>query len=339
MATEATRLQAEAPTSAHNNKQLNKLLQLAEWYATIQPQKAVLQAEEALKIAIQKKDKASECKLVYLLGVMYSNQGRFEIAIDYFHKAIEISEENANTTILAKAFNAIGNLHKLKRDYKTGLEHYFNALECDVKSFNAIVYNNIAEVYAFLDKYDEAIEYLQKEEKMIQTQSEPKLWVNCLMNTGRNHYLQGNYQEAIGYFYEALEVANQYSDFTKQKVKCWYHIGAAHEYLEKDILALENYTRALEISRNHAYHLDTCIQLCKIGQLQLKQKSYEKALEYFVQCLEVIQEYSFESQRMDCLKGMYECYEILQDYTKANHFLKTIIQIQDRHHLAMGRVS
>lgn len=180
--------------------------------------------------------------------------------------------------------------------------------------------------------------YLQKEEKLIQTQNELKLWTNCLMNVGSNYYLEEDYKEAIGYFYEALEVANFYSDFTKQKMKCLYHIAAAHEYLEDDGLALENYRKALKISQKHGYHLDTCIQLCKIGQLELKQKSYNEALVYFGQCLEVIEEYSFESQRMDCLKGIYECYEVLEDYTRANHFLKTIIQTQDRYSLGMGRV-
>ncbi len=171
-----------------------------------------------------------------------------------------------------------------------------------------------------------------------QSVEESKILINCLMNIGSTYYLQESCKEAIDSFNEALEIASQYSDFTKQKMKCLHHIAAIQAYLEQSGLALENYERALAISQEYGYHLDACIQLCKIGQLQLKEGVYREALEYFGQCLEVVEKYSFESQRMDCLKGMYECCEILEDYTKANYFLKLIIQTQYRYDLAMGRV-
>ena len=330
MTTTATKPEAQAPSAADSNKQMNRLLQLAEWHSTIQPQKAVKQAKEALRIATYKADKSAECKLVYILGNTYLHQGRLEISMQYFNQSLLLSKKNADVVILVKTFNAIGNIHKLRKEYKVALEYFFKALKYDVKSFNATLYNNIAHAYAILKRYDKAVSYLQKGMSLAQSQNEPEPLISCLINIGSNYYLQEKYKKAIEHFNQALETAIKYPNFTKQSVKCLHDIGSAHEYLGKYDLALENYRKALEISRKCFYYLDACVNLYNIGNIRLKQKAYSKALKYFYKCLEMIDEYSFESHRINCLKGIYECYEMLEDYAKANRFLKAIIKIQDK---------
>ncbi len=330
MTTTATQAQTQAPTSTDSQKRLNRLLQLAEWHASIQPEKAIAQAEEAMKIAAQQADKSAECKLTYILGSTYLHQGRLEIATEYFNQALQLCRQHCDTATLVKVFNAIGNIHKLKGNYKLALEYFFKGLKYDVKSFNATLYNNIAHAYAILKKYDKAVDYLQKGMSLAQCQNEPEPLIRCLINIGSNYYLQGKYKKAIEHFNQALETAIQYPNFTKQSVKCLHDIGAAHEYLGNHDLALENYRKALEISRKCGYFLDACCNIYKIGNIRLKQKNYVKALKYFYKCLEMIDEYSFESQRIDCLKAMYECYELQEDYAKANHFLKAVIKAQDQ---------
>ncbi len=332
MTTIATKSHAQIPSAADSDKRLNRLLQLAEWHASIQPEKAILQAEEALQIAARKADKSSECKLVFVLGTTYSNQGRLEIALEYLNQALHLSRKYSDTDTLVKTFNAMGNVHKLKGNYKVALEYFFKALRYDIKSFNATLYNNIAHAYAILKKYDKAVDYLQKGMSFAESQNEPGPLISCLINIGSNYYLQGKYRKAIEHFNQALETAIQYPNFTKQSVKCLHDIGGAHEYMGNYELALENYRKALEISRKCDYYLDTCIQLFKIGGIRLKQNEYVKALKYFFKCLEMIDKYSFESQRINCLKGIYECYEEMEDYANANRFLKVIIKTQDKHY-------
>ncbi|MEZ4884380.1 MAG: tetratricopeptide repeat protein [Chitinophagales bacterium] len=330
MATIATQTQAQAPTASDGEKRLNRLLELAEWHASIQPQKAILQAEEALEIATLKADKSAECKLMYILGTTYLHQGRLEIAMEYFNQALDLCRKCFDTTTLVKTYNAIGDSYKLKDNNKLALEYYFKALKYDVKSFNTTLYNNIAHAYAILKKYDKAVEYLQKGMSLAQSQNETEPLISCLINIGSNYYLQGKYKKAIEHFNQALETAMQYRNFTKQSVKCLHDIGSAHEYLGNYEMALENYRKALEISRNCSYFLDSCMNLYRIGNIRLKQKLYDKSLKYFYKCLEMIDEYSFESQRIDCLKGIYETYEMLEDYANANRFLKAVIEVQDK---------
>lgn len=332
MTTTATQAQTKAPTAADSLKRLNRLLQLAEWHASIQPQKAIGQAEEALQIVAQQADKSAEPNLTYILGSTYLHQGRLEIASEYFNQALKLCKQHCDTTTLVKVFNSIGNIHKLRGNYKLALEYFFKGLKYDVKSFNATLYNSIANAYAILKKYDKAVEYLQKGMSLAQCQNEPEPLISCLINIGSNYYLQGNYKKAIENFNQALETAIQFPNFTKQSVSCLHDIGSAHEYLGNYDLALDNYRKALEISRKCGYHLDACCNIYKIGNIRLKQKNYEKALKYFYKCLEIIDQFSFESQRIDCLKGIYECYELQEDYANANQFLKEIIKIQDQQH-------
>jgi len=183
-----------------------------------------------------------------------------------------------------------------------GLTSFHEATKCgnDALSLAESTKNNSGKVKALhalgklhIDDFpDQALEYFLKtlplayhyDEKMV-----PKI----LLNIGVVYNRKGNYNEALNYYFQTIEIAEKRSDI-KITMGSLNNIGIIYEKWGLHKKAIENYKKAIDLIK---YSLDTVESrqhlllkaslLNNIGVSNYKLGDYDEALGYYFQSLEV----------------------------------------------------
>ncbi|CAF0775832.1 unnamed protein product [Adineta steineri] len=139
-----------------------------------------------------------------ILGNLTKNKGDYELSIQWFKKAIQISTiENQN---LIENYNIIGDLYIKIDDPKRAIEYYNRTLILLIKIFNedhpelVVCLNNIAIAYKNEKKYHKALEYHEKALTILE--KHPLIHQSDIAIL---HNYIGIIQRHLGYFNLALE--------------------------------------------------------------------------------------------------------------------------------------
>lgn len=118
----------------------------------------------ALSIQRRIVDKENEANSLYAIGLLYFKMGEFNRAYENYKVALNIwSNQSINEEGLAKTYNAIGNYHLEKKEYRDALTNVNMALNNAQKSQNQLLikdtYQLLSKCYKALDAYQQAFEY------------------------------------------------------------------------------------------------------------------------------------------------------------------------------------
>ena len=78
----------------------------------------------------------------------------FEIAVDYFHKAVEVKPD------FTESFKNLGKIYKIMDKPSEAIEYYKKAFETNKKDISSI--NEVGLILKKYEKYDEAMSYFDK---------------------------------------------------------------------------------------------------------------------------------------------------------------------------------
>jgi len=125
-------------------------------------------------------------------GIELYDLGKYEEAITYFKKALEIDPNNAH------ALNNIGRAYAQLADYEIAKKYFEQAIQIDPNYQNAL--SNLGHVYQILGKYEEAIKYYEESLKINPNN------IEVIKNTGYTLSELDKHEESIEYFKKALEI-------------------------------------------------------------------------------------------------------------------------------------
>jgi tetratricopeptide (TPR) repeat protein len=174
-------------------------------------------AEELYDILLNQTNNDGEKSLVYYqLGVVKRNQGKYEEAIGFYEKALEIDQKNLAPTHsdLAASYNNIGMVYDNMGEYSKALSSHEKAIEIFEKTLPenypllATSYNNIGLVYMNIGAYSKALSYYQKDLEISQKTlpaNHPDL-ATSYNNIGLVYDNMGEYSEALSYYEKDLEI-------------------------------------------------------------------------------------------------------------------------------------
>jgi two-component system sensor histidine kinase/response regulator len=143
-----------------------------------------------------------------------------------------------------------------------------------------------------------------------------------LKNLGIGHYAKGNYQEALGYYKEALQTYQKIGNH-KGMASCMNNIGVIHnDYFLNYDKALFYFRQALEQFRILKYEKGLGLLYGNIGESCLLKGEYDTALVYLQKSLVLNKKY--KDQTLECL-DLYHLSRTLvgkKDYSKAEQYAK-----------------
>ena len=213
--------------------------------------------------------KSESCSLAYIgRGITYNKQGKYDLAMANFNKAI-LTDPN-----YALAYNGRGNVYHNQGKYNLAMADYNKALEIfpDNDDDKIYIYRNRGLIYLDQGQYDLAL--VDYNRALFISPN----FVEGYNDRGRIYKRQGNYDLALADFSKALDINPNFADAYNNRGIVW---GLKGEYY----LALDDLNKAIAINPKYleAYNNRGLIYR-KIGSYYLALDDFNKALEIDPNC-------------------------------------------------------
>jgi tetratricopeptide (TPR) repeat protein len=159
------------------------------------PVKALLYAEEAMKLAEQQNNQEGKMVALKNIGLVYKHQKENKKAIEFFMQSLELSQRLQNTSECAKISRELGFCYQNVSENDKAIEFLIaslsfpnmsqkNKLSIDEFFSKGSVYNKLSEIYIQKNDYKNAYNYSQL--------------YQSLMDSIRNEKNQNQLDEMIG---------------------------------------------------------------------------------------------------------------------------------------------
>lgn len=219
-----------------------------------------------------------------LLGTAYRGLGRYQAAIYYYKRSLEIAEDINDFNTQAGSLVDLGLLYYLEK-YQLGKhqpEEYHEAIkyirsglyiarQIGNRHFEAGALNTLGLVLTAIGERYKAIDYHHHSREIKQKIGDVQGEAAALINIGNNHCLLGQanhdlgeYQHALKFLQWGIEIAQQIGDHPSA-ARGWFILGLTKQQLEKKSEAIDAYKKACELFQEMG--LDQSVQEC-IAEIQ-----------------------------------------------------------------------
>ena len=260
---------------------VNLLNEIASAMYRIDIKKTLIFAKEAEALSDQLNFQKGKYLSTRLIGVYNEINGDIPKAIEYYQKALTISEITGDKGDNAKSLTDFGFIYILKGDYDKGLEYFQRALsileEIKDKKNIAICLSNLVNIYFDMGNYTRALEYANRSLTISEEINDKNSIASCLSNIGSIFSEQGNYAQALEFTQKSLKY---YEDLgLKSSIGgCLNDIGAIHNLAGNYAKALEYFQKSLKVMEESGNKNGIISSLLNIGETYIKQANYSEAL-------------------------------------------------------------
>ena len=279
------------------------------------------------------------------MGLVYNAQGDYEKALEYYGKALEISERTLGNDHpdTATTYNNMGLAYQAQGEYEKALEYYGTALEVSERVLGsdhpdtATTYSNMAGVYQVQGEYEKALEYcgkaLEVSERVLGS-GHPD--TSAMYNNMAGVYeAQGEYGKALEYYSKALEVRERILGRGHPNTAMTYNnMALVYEAQGKYEKALEYNNKALEVSERALGrdHPNTAMTYKNLALVYQAQGEYEKALEYCGRALEILERVLGRDHPLTAAtyNNMALVYKARGEYEKALEYCGRALEVSER---------
>ncbi len=216
------------------------------------------------------------------------------------------------------------------------------------------------------EDYINKLEVFEEQLKQAIKQGNREGQLECLYNLGACYYYQSQYEEAIPYFEDCLELAKELN-LTIKEGNAWSALGTAysklgnfekaivhleqaiHFYKENDVryantlnmlgvaydgvnhyeVALEYHQRALELRKGQSKLEDLAESYQNIGIIYKKQNRLKEALSYFEESLKIKREINNPVFIASTFVSIGDVYLAQKKHNKALEFLQNALELRD----------
>lgn len=233
------------------------------------------------------------------LGLIYEEQGQFELALTNYQKAIHHHQGDQERAAL---WDHLGGIYQQLGQYEKAAAAYRQVNE--LEPHQAVPWNSLGTVYRALNRLDEAIVAYERAAELDPTYAWP------YHNLGLIYQQRGEYEPALNYYQQAIERHSQdvdraaaweqmgHIETARQQLDeavtayhrateldpadalPWYHLGNVYRSLKRTDEAISAYQRASQLEPTMAwpYH--------QLGLIYAERETYDAAVTYFRQAIE-----------------------------------------------------
>lgn len=190
------------------------------------------------------------CETIILLGDLYVDLYRFDIALDYYNNALKYAD---NDDLISMSLNNIGSVYLSRKERNTAREYFEKAIkfESSVKDKTSIsdAYGNLAMLYEEEKNYNEAIKNYQKSIEIEEAAGR--------LNDAALNYI------SMGDLYKTKKEYDKAKEYIEKGIRIAQNIGAkptelyGYRFLAYLYRATGNYKEAYEIADKISFLQDT----------------------------------------------------------------------------------
>jgi len=261
-----------------------------------------------------------------------SVQGDFNNALDYFHNALDLSEEIGDKYNMITMLNNIGSASERFGDIPRALECYHKGLmlceELDYIKGMPSFLNNIGLTNMKQGNYPEALDFLTKSLKIHDELQDHKNVAKNLENIGLIYSRTGNSEKAMSYMFRSLQTAEKIGD----KITIARALkSVAAEYIIQDSLdnAKRYSEKALTVYESLGNKRGLASVYLLFSEIALKKGNLKKANTYASQSLQLAQELGFPDDIRNAALLSSSIYQEDREFEEGLKMYKLYISMRD----------
>ncbi|HHE37505.1 MAG TPA: tetratricopeptide repeat protein [Candidatus Cloacimonetes bacterium] len=266
------------------------------------------------------------------LADTYIRFNDFNKALEYYQKALALSQKTNNKEEIANALNNIGITYWNLSDYEKSLESHHESLAI-FKAINskkniAVTLNNIGNVYQSLSNYDKSLKFHLKSLKIYEDTKDEKGIASSLNNIGILYMKLTDYDHALDFFQRSLDICRNI-DFLQGEANALNNIGAIYFDQKNYKKALENFQNSLNSLEKTGDKSSIAATLNNIADVYAGLGDNKQALNHFKRALKFETEINNRFGIALCLKNMGMLLQNDHQYSKASEHFEKSLQIAD----------
>lgn len=228
-------------------------------------------------------------RLYIPLGAALEEVGMWNSAMEYYHKALAIAEEQELESDAAKIYNNIGAAY-FRSDVNMAESYFRKALEINTKIGDkkelCLNYNNLAGASMKQDRYDEALSYMLDALQLINKNEDAYFYHFMQCNIASLYMLKGENYLAISYLRNAVEYHRREGNLL-DLIQCYNMLAEAYERqgnITEAMYYIELSETALASVTNRDFEANMSIILSRFYS---RRNNFEKAYDLLLRATEL----------------------------------------------------
>ncbi|MBS1597616.1 MAG: tetratricopeptide repeat protein [Bacteroidetes bacterium] len=316
----------------NDSTKLKALLDISFDYSSIDPDKGLEKAEEAILLAKKLNDQQRLASAINYKGVNFEAKSLEDSAITYYNRALDIRKKTGDNTGVAKILHNIGIVYFNLSDYTKALDfqqqslaifennNYNRGIAGDLNSIG-VIFLTIADYPRSLDSYLKALRIYEKGNDGMSI-----AMVSSNIGIIYNHL--SDYNKALKYHFEALKIYKESGNKNGEQ-QALGNIGNCYDDLNQPKKALGYYQQGLAIAEEQGFKMGIANSLSNMGTVYNKLRDYKNASTHLNQAIDIYKKLGNES-------GLASAYNQLGNTYRNATFLAGAPNKSDRYQKAIS---
>ncbi len=292
----------------------------------------------------EKKSQIGMASCYSYFGIINSDKGRYESALEYYFKSFKIFEKLDDKKKMASCYGNIGNIYRVTSQYDKAIEYFIKTLKiyeaADYKNGISGCYNNIGIIQEELNNFDKAIDYYLKALKLKEEIGDKKGMSQCYSNLCISYKHLKNYDKAKEYCYKALKIGEELGN-KEDIAACYGNLGNICTTQKNYDKAIEYYLKSLKIDEELGDINSLSLVYGNISLLHLtiadsmsnsiaeKQNHYKEAINYGLKAIKLAQEIKATLRINEAASHLKDAYKGIGNTSKALAYAEIYIATRD----------
>ncbi|MEM7367754.1 MAG: tetratricopeptide repeat protein [Bacteroidota bacterium] len=251
----------------------------------------------------------------------YAQEGKNDEALKLAHLGLELAVGQEKPNILANAHQDVGNIYKVRKEYKNAYYHFKEAYLLYNRHGRAVeirgIIRRLTEVTEVLKYYEQAIRYLQRAADLAEARNEPQELASIRHQIGRMYQLESLFESAEAHFLQSLELYERIGDSLGVS-DVVSSLGETYLIEKRYQEALDQFLRSLNIQKTLLFQDKIARDYHNIGLVYLALDSTSLARsKYFDPSLIIRDELKDLDARAATLSRIGDTYMREEDYNRA----------------------
>lgn len=298
------------------------------------PELALGYVYRALRMAREMKFASGEGLALKNLGFHYSNSYVPDSARFYLDRALEVFQRTGDLTEQYHCLIEYTRFENLEGNFSRAMGLSEDALQLARTLRNGAMMSDAlqrrATIHMDRGEYKNTVASLIEAARILDTTqpAQPVKKAIITVGIGRAELLGDDYQAAIPYFEEGLDVFHQYEE-TRWLAITYIELGSAYFQLEDYDAALEEYGHSLQISRDMGWNDFIAANLSNIGAAHMERGSYGMAISHFREANDIASKRGSINNLIIGYNDMGSTYYLMKRYPEAAEQFTRAIQLAD----------
>lgn len=305
------------------------------------PLPAIKLAKQAQVIAEKTGNKSLQAKTDNFLGIVHTNIGANEVALDYHMDALKKSKEASDKIQEAYSYNNIGGIYRIKNEFIPASENILTAInifeKLKDKTGLAYCFINMGRLYKDQGNFNKSVEYLKNALNLSYEINNEDLRARILLEIAGIMFRKGQFEEAEK-TYVQLEKLYEKINYLKGLAEVWHGLSELYYKEKKYYEALKFSNNALELNRKILNTDGEIYNLNNISLIYLSLNMNNKGVSYLLHSLNKAIESNEPDLLINTYKTHYEFYKKTGDLKKSLHYYEKYNHIKDSVYTLEGMI-